>query len=185
MSEQTVENPGTSAVEQTPKHPEVLSLGEAKRFINAAWRTPHAAYFVLRLWAAVRPAELQGLDVRKNLDLEAGRLGITGNGSRRWVALSQTAVQMLKVLRSEGRLPEKIKAPTSRVVKQVMKAVGEAGQMRNLRATAIAYHYAQNKNAELTSHWAGISTPLLRHFYMPVASDAAAAFWCLLPDSVM
>ena len=130
-----------------------LTVAEANALLRAAWfyHSPCAAYFVLKLWAALRECEVRELNAS---DLESSTVRV----GERTVKLAQNVITMLALLRQAGKLNREALNPSPRVVAAVIKQAGfqKAAQSdvadankpiwtRNItRKTALSYHLAHH-----------------------------------------
>jgi hypothetical protein len=169
----------------------ILTVAQAEAIMHAAWfhHPPCAAYFVLRIWGALRECEVRELNPP---DLESS----TVHAGMRTVELPQNAIKMLALLLQEGKLTREALNPSHKVVAAVIKKAGfstaaesnVAGEnkpswTRNImRTTALSYHFAHHKDLALTSHWAGCTSALVQSHYSLISHEDATRFWALLPS---
>lgn len=165
------------------KPPKILSVEESKRYLDLAWSTKYAAYFVLRLWSGLRDCEVRSLDLEKDLNVERRVIFVRDRWSLRVVQLTTAVVDMLRALQAAGRLNAVALVPPTSAVSIFLKKSGlEATDLRNLRATAITYHHALHGDLAKTCQWAGISMPVFEHLVSCVSHADASAFWALMPS---
>ena len=186
------------------REPEIFSLNQVDAILDAARKYQNGAmlpYFVLAVFAAIRPQEIQRLTWR-DIDLTAKQVRITGAAAkkrqRRLVELSDNAVEWLEPL-ALRRVPI---WPTKNGRKQfeaVKKAAGFGSSKKTandlkpfklvpwiqdgMRHTAISCHFAQHGHEGDTARWAGNSPDEMHRSYKELVSKAdAERFWNAYPD---
>lgn len=145
-------------------------------------------YFVLAMFAGIRPEELTALNWSA-VDLSAATVNISAEISKvrrqRIVPLHKTAVAWLRTLKFKAKdpiCPPEVTLRRHR--RKLRKALGKWPQ-DVLRHTAASYLLCLHKDAAAVAHQLGNSVRILETNYKtPVADDDCKAFWALTPKGV-
>ena len=162
------------------KAPVILTPDQAALLMKAC-PTMVKPYFILAMFAGVRPEEVCRLDW-KNVNLETGTVAIEGKTRRRRIVkLEPIALRLLAAhpLRSGPVSPSR--ATLTRWKFKSRKTLGlERWPQDLLRHTAASYMLALHKDAGKVAMTLGNSASvLLSHYHEPVTEKAAAFFWDL------
>lgn len=164
---------------------------EAKNLLLAARkRKASLAYFVLGLFAGIRPEELTALTWAA-VDLKGATVNIGAEISKvrkqRIVPLHKTAVEWLRPLADKAK-PEDMIAPPEVTLRRHRRALREhLGKWPQdvLRHTAASYLLCLHEDAAKVAHMLGNSVRILETNYKtPVAAKDCKAFWNLTPANV-
>lgn len=169
--------------------PERFTADEAKILLHEAKQRPASlGYFVLALFAGIRPDELVTLKW-SCVDLKAKTVHITGEQSKvrhhRDVPLHDTAVAWLKTITRE---PDEMIAPPKITLRRHRRALrGKLGKWPQdvLRHTAASFLVELHTSKALVAKWLGNSERTLdRNYLTPVSADECKKFWALTPKAV-
>ena len=197
---------GIAPVRFHRREPGIFSLDQVDRILEAARDYQDATmlpYFVLAIFAAIRPQEIQRLTWR-DIDLTAKQVRITGAAAkkrqRRIVELSDNAVEWLAPLALRGVpiWPRKNGRKQFEAVRQAagfgsakmspedLKPLGLIPWIQDgMRHTGISCHFAQHGHEGETARWAGNSPDEMHRSYKELVSKAdAAKFWNFYPDGI-
>jgi integrase len=199
------ENPmaGIAPIRFHRREPEIFSLAAVESILTAARGFQGGAmlpYFVLALFSAIRPTEIQRLTWR-DVDLLEKTVRLGGAAAkkrqRRLVELSDNAVVWLRplVIRQLPIWP----ARGRKMFEEVRELAGFGSSKKNadelkavdlipwiqdgMRHTAISCHFAQHGHEGDTARWAGNSPDEMHKSYKQLVSKAdAAIFWNIYPE---
>ena len=137
------------------------------------------AYFILGMFAGIRPEEVERLDWSQ-IDLNAKTVSVDGKTRRRrLVPLEVKAVDLLeKCDLKRGRVAP-CHMTLRRIKRRLRAALGFTKWPQDvLRHTAASYLIAKHQDAAKVALWLGNSEKvLLSHYHNPVSAEACADFW--------
>jgi len=169
--------------------PERFTPSECKMLLlEAAKRKASLAYFVLGLFAGIRPEEMVALKWSA-VDLKAGHVNIGPEISKvrkqRIVPLHATAIAWLKTITTKPEYPI---APPTITLRRHRRALREKlGKWPQdvLRHTAASYLLALHHDAPKVAKWLGNSVRILeKNYKTPVNEADGKRFWALTPMAV-
>lgn len=162
--------------------PKILTVDESRRLLAKAVEIAPKMipYFVLGMFAGLRPAELQRLEW-KAVRLEEGFVRVIPEVAKkrrmRLVQLSENAVEWLAAYRSTGPIHfERMRFD------EIREAAGVTWAQDILRHSFGSYALAANENGALTAMQMGNSQDVLfRHYRELVTKKEAEKFWAIRP----
>lgn len=173
--------------------PERFTAAEAKLLLQEARRRPASlGYFVLAMFAGIRPEELQLLKW-SCVDLKAKLVRIEGVQSKvrhhRDVPLHDTCVAWLKTIKTTKRKPDAMIAPPNVTLRRHRRALREKlGKWPQdvLRHTAASFLVELHTKKELVAKWLGNSERTLdRNYLSKITPAECKAFWNLTPSATL
>jgi integrase len=169
--------------------PERFTPQECKVLLcQARKRKTSLAYFVLGMFAGIRPEELAALTWAA-VDLKAGNVNIGAEVSKvrkqRIVPLHPTAVAWLKTVMAKASAPIAPPAVTLRRHRRALRARLGKWPQDVLRHTAASYLLALHHDAARVAMWLGNSVRVLdKNYKTPVSAADCKTFWALTPKGV-
>jgi integrase len=169
--------------------PERFTADEAKVLLKEARQRPASlGYFVLAMFAGIRPEELTTLKW-SCVDLNAKTVHITGEQSKvrhhRDVPLHDTAVAWLKTITRDA---DELIAPPDITLRRHRRALRDKLKkwpQDVLRHTAASFLVELHTKKELVAKWLGNSERTLdRNYLTPVNADECKKFWALTPKGL-
>jgi integrase len=170
--------------------PERFTADEAKTLLKEARQRPASlGYFVLALFAGIRPEELAALKWSA-VDMKSKLVRIEGEQSKvrhhRDVPLHDTCIAWLKTI--EDRNPDSPIAPPAVTLRRHRRALREKlGKWPQdvLRHTAASFLVELHTKKELVAKWLGNSERTLdRNYLSQVRRDECKKFWALTPKGI-
>jgi integrase len=175
----------------TQNRPERFTAKEAKQFLKLASKQKAVLpYFVLGLFAGVRPEELETI-TWGNIDLDAGQLNLSGDQSKvrkpRTTELHPTCLTWLRPLVKE---PNQLIAPSSAIIRKLRRNIKTTMGLEKwtqdvVRHTAASFLVQLHRNKAQVALWLGNSERELdQHYLSTVTEKECAEFWSLTPKQV-